>query len=219
MNSFEDDIESVIKRYVFKQLSEIEASAFEDYFVSRPDIVSKIEVAQKIQIGLSVKRGSYDTAKKKESVLQKLNRWLFFPIPGGAIAVSLLLSLIGIQQMTKSNYGDLSLNIVDIGVPVERSGVEIRGVNFRPSDKRAAFILRVPSVKYPKYVVQILDVKNKDKLVWQSTEFTFSSGKRDQLIEIPEEAAIISAKVVLLGIDADQIETATLYCNYTEICK
>ena len=52
MNIDSTNIETWIKRYVFNQLDESQVEEFESYYLSQPDVIEKIDAAQKIKMGL-----------------------------------------------------------------------------------------------------------------------------------------------------------------------
>ena len=52
MNIKDENLDDLIQNYAFGRLNDTQASEFEEYFISNPELVEKIELAQYMRTGL-----------------------------------------------------------------------------------------------------------------------------------------------------------------------
>ena len=231
MNQFDKDIESTIKLYVRKELSSELVEPFEDYFVDKPELTEKIEIARDMTLGLKeldVAEMSFDPSSDLESpsyqiskswrkfdLLPRLWSWVVIPVPAYATAAlcAVIVAWLGLPQEPKP----VAPSLVGFSTQLTRSTGQAVYVDLSTTETNRAVFLRVPSVKYRSYRLAVIDPEL-ENTVWQSDPFSFSA-LNDQMVVLPPSLRIAKAKLVLLGDQLGQPAASVRFCHYSEPCE
>lgn len=223
-----DNLEQIIQRYVLGQLDEPEAEAFEEYFLSRPDVAEQIDAAQQLHAGLSHLNSESALGNPQAStrfmppaerstaglsMSQVLSRYLVGPAQTMIMAgLLIVLAPIALTSMQGSNHG-VTAQLVRLDSATVRSTDASPKITLPANGDFAAVMVRVRDVEFPSYRLQVQGAST-----WLSEPFEFSSGARDHLVLIPPSTSEQRVEISLLGIAPDGEKHAVDFCNYTEAC-
>jgi hypothetical protein len=122
------DQEQKIERYILNQMDEEEACDFEALFLSDPECLEQLEIAEKLHLGLKLvaapERAVVDKVKPFEQP-DIADRWWLRKMPVWATAALLLVTLlpsrIFYQQIQEHNMPQLALSVISLSLSTTRS--------------------------------------------------------------------------------------------------
>ncbi len=220
MQNFEHDIEDTIHQYLHRKLTEEQAVEFEDYFVDKPELLSKIESSRAMIQGLhSMKHQSELLSEEVNEVeqaklLERVFAWLWQPSAGYAVALSALAALIVIPNSHQQTSMDIEL--LSFSTSSQRNlQAPIETELTRPGTRGAAFI-KVAKVDYRQYELELIDVDSQVQ-VWRSQPFAFSV-LNDKMVLMPFDMVATKVALNLYGIDGEGDRKKVDFCHYSEPC-
>lgn len=226
MNQFNNDIESNIQKYVRNELSNDEIVQFEDYFVDKPAVLEKIEIAREMLFGLNASNEQVllETLKQPDGsrgpsnitgLVSRFLGWLSLPTPAYASALACLGTafLFSIFQTPTPNHPTL------IGFSTEqtRNASESVIIDLNNESRYRSIFIKSPKVEYRSYLLSVIDSKS-GELAWQSASFSFSA-LRDRMIFLPDELKLSNAKIELLAEIPNKAPVSVPFCHYSEVCE
>ena len=226
-----ENLQQYIQQYVLGQLSEDQASEFEEYFLCRPEVAEQVDIAQSLSIGLATldaaqhavpmgimsNLSTTDHPRPDSSVWAFLQKVFVGPAPSLAMAVLLVLMAPMAFKSVLVSETPINAELVRFDVNPVRSALNGNAVDLSTDGDYAAIMLRVPEVIYPQYRVRVLNAESGDAL-WQSEDFSFNSGSRDHLLLVPPKAARAGVALALMGVTPEGKEVSVEYCGYTDAC-
>lgn len=220
MQNFEHDIEDTIHQYLNRMLTEEQAVAFEDYFVDKPELISKIEASRAMMQGMHsmqhssaiISEGVNHTSQPK--VLERLFAWLWQPSAGYAVALSALVALVVIPNSHQQT--DTDIELLSFSTNSQRNLQSPIEAKLADAGARTAAFIKVAKVDYRQYELQLLDAGSQVQ-VWRSDPFAFSVLK-DKMVLIPIDLLATKVSLNLYGIDQKGDRRKVDFCHYSEPC-
>lgn len=221
------DLEATVQRYVLGLLPADEAEQFEAWYLARPEIIEMIETVQNINIGMQSAKlvpsvgADFNRPKApvtKDSLLQRLSRWLSVPVPAYAslaliaLAAPFLINNSGEQLRSQQN-----LNLVGFSTAQLRGSAASLELDLSSDIAPAALLLKVKSVDYQYYQVQISSLDDSES-VWNSQPFEVSA-LRDHLLLLPDSILTGRKNVEMFGLAPTGEKNSVEFCHYSETCR
>jgi len=225
------NLEETIQAYVLGNLLEGEKSEFEEYFLTKPEIIDQIKVAQNISVladledDLTMQTTQANVPKSEKGfTLKMLSGWFTIPIPAYvALGVVALITPMIANQFAEQRVDQIELvafsssatrgesknNLHEFDVIIDLSNLK----------GNSAIMLKVtPDVKQS-YLLEVYDASVAySGPVWTSSPITIKSGTRDQIVMLPKFARFQNAKIRVLGKKHDGSYSAVRFCHYSEVC-
>ena len=225
------NLEETIQAYVLGNLSVGEKDEFEEYFLTRPEIIDQIQIAQKVNVLADFENdqshtNAHTTAQttKKERTLDKLLGWLTVPIPAIAtVAAIALLTPMLANQFASREIGQIELaafsSSVTRGESQSNSNQFDIAIDLSTLGENAAIMIKVTPDFKQSYRLEVYNA-SEPKLgpIWKSPSFSVKSGTRDQIILLPDSVKIPDANLRILGKEQDGSFRAVKFCHYSETC-
>ena len=223
MNNTFNDLESTIQQYVLGHLSVKEATEFEAFYLAEPDVIEKIEIAQRLHHGLkkqalSVQGNKTATRKKKQANASLgLVDWLRFPLPAysfGLLAFAMwTLTYIAPRPDITSN----AITMAHFSTSAIRGTTEPPIIDFNNIQTDAAILIKLPRADYQFYRLRLLNNQN-NRPIWSSKPFQLTP-LRDQMVFVPKNTVSDKAILQVIGIKNDASEVEVNFCHYSENCN
>lgn len=215
------------RRYVFGQMSEDEAQAFEAYFLAKPDVLDIVEATQEMHFGLianeqmqaETETTNSAEVQPSESAIAKLLGWLAVPVPAFAVlAMAAVLSPFALNGLSSNTQLDNEIVLMNFSTMATRSTDKRHAeIDLSQANGQSAVLVKVKSVEHKDYKLKLVSI-DALKPVWVSELFQMSA-LRDALVTIPKLKNVGISKLELVGINPDQTETAVRFCHYSESCN
>ena len=235
------DIESLVQNYVLGRMTDTEINEFEEYFLSKPEIIEMLEIAQTIcmseavpdvnlntdalgQVNERALSQAYltdDSARTPTtgdvSLLERIKHWIAIPVPAGALAACFIFSIALSFLPSEKAVGPENMLIASFSTQLTRSSASNATIDLRNPNGDSALFIKLKRVDYANYRLKILDDATK-KEEWVSKLFSVSS-LRDKFIALPKHAAIGNARVLVYGVSESGEEFNVSFCHYSEVCN
>lgn len=229
MNTKYNNIDTVIQNYVRGRLNDADATEFEEFFLSNPEIAEQIETAQLMRAGFieieksglqnsisNNKAESKNSQKCEKSLLEKFLGLVSIPVPAFAmIAMTAILLPMALQGLN-GNTTNTNISLVNFSTQTTRSTSDPITINLSDRNENSALLIKLKSVAFPNYKLKLIPI-DEVNAVWESEPFK-PSPLRDKLVALPNrEFGRVTVEVV--GIDDTLNETIVEFCHYSESCK
>ena len=230
MNINEKNLDTIIQNYVHGRLNDVEASEFEEYFLSNPNVIEQVETTQSLHMGLleaektafqqtadSIKVSNTSTIKSTDSFYQKLLNLVSIPVPAFAvIAMAAILLPMALENFNNQNQTS-EVSLINFSTQATRSSDQGITIDLSNSNNSSAILIKLKKVDYPFYKLKLINT-NSNKSAWESQEFQVSA-LRDKLVTLPNLSSLGKVNVEVYGIDNDSQETKVDFCHYNETCR
>jgi len=216
------DLETTVQQYVLGQLSESEAEQFEAYYLSKPDIIEMVEIAQNIQIGIenSVTLKPRQTAAvtaSNDSILQRLFGWVSVPMPVYAtMALVLLMSPLLINGFNPAENSP-EMTLLSFSTEQTRGAEQAVSVDLAGVAGSAGILVKLKRFSHPQYQLKLLS-SDSANVAWTSEPFTVSA-LRDRLVVLPSEVPRAKFTINVFGLDSNGTSVPVEFCHYSEACR
>ena len=223
MNLDNKDLEEVVQRYVLGQLSSTDTEAFEEYFLSRPDVIEMVETVQNIHVGMEMAERNAATRHSpaprpgKPAWVQWLSDWFAVPVPAFAVVLMALVIVPPALQGLRTESGPTAMQLVNFSTDTTRSAGQAVTVDLSQTTGNAALLIKLKSVDFARYKLKLI-ADGEDDPMWISDPFQVSA-LRDHLVVLPDTIRPVKARIEVVGLSDPGGETPVEFCHYSETCR
>ena len=221
-----ENLVRLANEYASGSMSNADAEQFEEYFLSRPDVLDLVERAQTTMIE-SNKRDHQAEQDGGMTWFGELISNLSQPTLTPIFSASLVfVALIG-QGLLLSGFGSRADEIRLAGfttaktrtASMEQPSRYVAKTDLRSvANEAVAVMVKFTQEVEQEYKLQVFDSMNLERPVWESDLFVARSGNRDQIVSIPTVARIDNASIKVLGRSEGAPFKYVQFCHYSEAC-